>query len=137
MLTKSELRRMIVGLVEVNDANLLDQVNILSPDVCAHADHAAIRGIRDLVNQLYLGFDYLASPRFKAEIKGKSPAFSDMLRKRYTDPVRRAEWRRTYGVALTRVLDDDQAYTLTKTVEHGSLDRLRELLSALENPGFG
>ncbi len=83
---------LIVGLVEVNDANLLDQASILSPYVGTRADHDAIRGIRDLINQLYLNFNYLESPRFEAEIAGKSPAFSDMLRKRVTDPVRCADY---------------------------------------------
>jgi len=134
MLTRSELCRMIVGLIEVNDANLLEQGDILSVSVCTPSDHTVIRGIRDLMNQLYLDFDYLVSPRFEAEIEGKSPAYSATLRKRYADPVLRKELRRVYGVALTRILDDNEAYTLTKTAEHESLDRLREWLNALENP---
>lgn len=134
MLTRSELCRMIVGLIEVNDANLLEQGNILSAEVCTLGDHTVIRGIRDLMNQLYIDFDYLVSPRFEDEIEGKSPAYSAMLRKRYTDPVRRTELRRAYGVALAKILDDNEAYTLTKTAEHGSLDRIREWLHALENP---
>ena len=134
MLTRSELCRMFIGLIEVNDADLLEQGNILSADVCTLGDHALIRGICDLMKKLYIDFDYLVSPRFEAEIEGKSPAYSAMLRKRYTDPVRRTELRLVYGVALTRILDDNEAYTLTKTAEHESLDRLREWLNALENP---
>jgi hypothetical protein len=134
MLTKSELCRILVGLIEVNDADLLEQGNILSSSVCSPSDHKVIWGIRDLMTQLYIDFDYLVSPRFEAEVEGKSPAYSAMLRKRYTDPVRLTELRREYGVALTKILDDNEAYTLTKTSEHGCLDRLREWLNALENP---
>tara|TARA_R110002072_G_C7569344_1_gene500963 strand:- start:82 stop:468 length:387 start_codon:yes stop_codon:yes gene_type:complete len=128
---------MIVGLVEVNDADLLDQDAILSVDVCTPGERTAVRGIRDLIHQLYLHFDYLASPRFVDETDGKSSAFSGMLRKRYSDPVRRAECRRAYAVALANILDENDAYSLTKTAEHDSLDRLRELLNALANPGDG
>lgn len=106
MLTRSELCRMIDGLIEVNDANLLEQGNILSADVCTLGDHTVIRGIRDLMNQLYIDFDYLVSPRFEAEIEGKSTAYSAMLRKRYNEPIRRTELRRAYGVALAKILDD-------------------------------
>ncbi|WP_345689638.1 hypothetical protein [Novipirellula caenicola] len=137
MLTKPELCRMIVGLVEVNDADLLDQDTILSADVCTHGDRTAVRGIRDLMHRLYLDFDYLASPRFLAETDGKSSSFSGMLSKRYSDPVQRTESRHAYAVALANILDDNDAYTLTKTAEHDSLDRLRELLNGLENPGNG
>ncbi len=45
--------------------------------------------------------------------------------------------RRTYGMALAKILDDSEAYTLTKTAEHGKLDRLRELLNGLQNPISG
>jgi hypothetical protein len=50
MLTKLELCRMIVGLVEVNDGELLDQDAILSADVCTLDDRAAVRRIRDLMH---------------------------------------------------------------------------------------
>jgi hypothetical protein len=137
MLTKPEVCRMIVGLVEVNNADLLDQDAILSPDVCTHDDRAAVRRIRDLILQLYLDFDYLASPRFAAETDGKSSVFAGMLSKRYADPVQRKERRRQYAVALASILDDNDAYTLTRTAEHESLDRLCELLNALSNPTIG
>ncbi|MCC9602246.1 hypothetical protein LOC67_16950 [Stieleria sp. JC731] len=128
---------MIVGLVEVNDADLLDQDAILSADVCTHGDRSALRTIRDLIHRLYQDFNYLESPRFTAETDGKSVAFSRMLSKRYSDPVRRTEFRSTYAVALAKILDDNDAYTLTKPADHKSLDRLREMLNSLENPEIG
>jgi|GEM_PF-1067546 hypothetical protein len=137
MLTKLELCRMIVGLVEVNDGELLDQDAILSADVCTLDDRAAVRRIRDLILRLYLDFDYLASPRFAAETDGKSSAFSGMLSQRYADPVQRRERRRQYAVALASILDDNDAYTLTRASEHESLDRLCVLLNALSNPTIG
>lgn len=137
MLTKLELCRLIVGLVEVNDADLVDQDALLSVDVCTHDDRIAVRVIRDLIRRLYLDFDYVASPRFKAETDGKSSAFSAMLSKRYSDPVQRKECQRVYAVALGSILDDNNVYNLTRTAEHDSLDRLRELLNALRNPRIG
>lgn len=132
MLTKPELCRLIVGLVEVNDADLLDQDALLSADVCTHDDRIAVRVIRDLMRRLYLEFDYIASPGFIAETDRKSSAFSSRLSKRYSDPVQRKECRRVYAVALANIMDDNDVYNLTRTAEHDSLDRLRELLNALE-----
>lgn len=134
MLTKPELCRMIVGLVDVNDADLLDQDALLSADVCTHDDRTAVRVIRDLIRRLYLDFDYVASPRFNAETDGKSSAYSARLSKRYSDPIQRKECRRVYAIALANVLDENDVYNLTRTAEHDSLDRLRELLNALRNP---
>ncbi|MBN8599559.1 MAG: hypothetical protein J0M26_00805 [Planctomycetes bacterium] len=137
MLTKPELCRMIVGLVEINDAELLDQDTILSADVCTHADRIVVRIIRDIILRLYLEFDYVASPRFNAETDGKSSAFSAKLSKSYSNPVQRKECRRMYAVALANILDDNSVYDLTRTAEHDSLDRLRELLNGLRNPKIG
>ena len=137
MLTKPELCRMIVGLVEVNDADLLDQDALLSADVCTHDDRTEVRVIRDLIRRLYLDFDYVASPRFNAETDGKSSAYSAKLSKRYSDPIQRKEFRRVYAVALANVLDKNDVYNLTRTAEHDSLDRLRELLNGLTNPRIG
>lgn len=134
MLTKPELCRMIVGLVEVNDADLLDQDALLSADVCTHDDRTAVRVIRDLIRRLYLDFDYVASPRFNAETDGKSSAYFARLSKQYSDPIQRKECRRVYAIALANVLDENDVYNLTRTAEHDSLDRLRELLNALRNP---
>ena len=57
---------MIVGLIEVNDAGLLEQGNILSSSVCSPSDHTVIWGIRDLMNQLFVDFDYLVSPPIRS-----------------------------------------------------------------------
>ncbi len=134
MLTKAQLCRMIVGLVDANDAELVDLDTVLHTDVCAPADRGAVRDIRDLINRLFADFDYLESPRFDVEAEGKSSVYLKMLCKRYSDPVRCTEWRRAYADALGNVLNDNVAYSLTKSSNHVSLDRLRELLIAIANP---
>ncbi len=137
MLTKRELCRLVVGLAEVNDADLLDDDANLPSDVCAAADRAAIRQVRDLIHGLYHDFDYLASPLFTTAIQSKSGPYRDMLAKRHCDPVRRGEDRRRYAVALCSILDDNAAYDLTSLARHPLLDELRTKINSLVNPSNG
>ncbi|QEG42256.1 hypothetical protein UC8_42900 [Roseimaritima ulvae] len=137
MLTKREICRLVVGLSEVNDADLLDDDTSLPADVCAADDRIAVRHIRDLVHELYHDFDYLTSPLFATATQDKSLPYCDMLAKRHCDPARRTEGRRTYGVALCSILDDNEAYDLTSPANHRLLDELRLKINALANPSSG
>ncbi len=100
--------------------------SILSPYVGTRADHECIRGIPRFDQSALPEFQLLGIARFEAEIAGKSPAFSDMLRKRVTDPVRCAELR-VHTAWSSQILDDSEAYTLTKTPSW-QIGSTRELL---------
>ena len=137
MLTKHELCRLVVGLAEVNDSDLLDDDTNLPTDVCDATDRDAVRQIRDLIHGLYQDFDYLASPLFATTTQSKSDQYRDMLAKLHNDPVRRTEDRRRYAVALCSILDDNDAYNLTSLARHPLLDELRAKINSLENPSNG
>ena len=125
MLSKPELARFLIGLVEVNDADLIDDDSILSPEICAAVDRVAIRRLRDMIQHLYRDFDYLATPEFTAMANGKSDALRAMLARRWSDPERQTEQRKKLAHSLASLLSDDRAYELTPPECHKILDGLR------------
>jgi len=134
MLSKEGLLRFVVGLVVVNDGDLIDDDSLLPPDVCAASDRDVVRRIRDLIQTLYRDFDYLTSPEFARLADGKSDAYCSMLRKTWTRPEKQSRKTNEYVDSLGAVLADDCAYQLTRRTDHGLLDELRNALTSLTNP---
>ena len=134
VLSKTQLTKFLIGLVAVNDADLVDDDSILSPEICAADDRVVIRRLRDMTQNLYRDFDYLASPEFAAEASGKSDAYHRMLTKRCSDPERQREHRKNYAVAMSTLLSSSRAYELTSPDGHKILDELRSGFASLANP---
>ena len=72
MLKKTELLKMIVGLIQVNDAHLIKQDAILGGSVCLPGDRKRIRNTANIIMGLIEGYDYAKSPEFERETAGKS-----------------------------------------------------------------
>ena len=134
MLSKSCLAKFLVGLVETNDADLVDDDSILSIDVCAVNDRSAIRQLGNNIELLYREFDYTASPEFIATTEGKSDEYVAMLKKRLRDPEKRVQHRETYAQSIASMLSDDRVYELTAPNHHKILDDLRAGFKLVENP---
>ena len=134
MISKSCLAKILVGLVETNDADLVDDDSILSSDVCAVDDRSSIRQLRNNVQLLYRKFDYTASPEFIAKTEGKSDEYVAMLTKRMRDPQKRAQHRQTYARSIASMLSDDRVYELTAPNHHKILDDLRAGFKLVKNP---
>ena len=134
MLSKPELIRFLIGLIEVNDADLIDDDSLLPPEISAADDRAMIRRLRDVLQRLYRDFDYLTSPEFAALADGKSDAYRAMLTKLWSDPEKRRQQRDKYADALATLLSDDRAYDLTPPERHKMLDDLRDRFGSVTNP---
>lgn len=134
MLSKSQLAKFLVGLAEVNDTDLVTDDGILSQEICAPHDRAAVRQLAELIRNLHGEYSYLESPEFRTLISGKSDAYCDMLRKRSSTPMNNARTRKTYAEALGAILADDRAYELTPQERHETLDNVRRGFAELANP---
>lgn len=134
MLSKPELARFLIGLVEANDADLIDDDSLLPLEVCAADDRPAVRRLRDIVQFLYQDFNYLGSPEFAAMADGKSDAYHAMLRKRWSDPEKRTQQRKKYAETLATLLSEDRAYQLTPPERHPMLNEFRDVLRTISNP---
>ena len=134
MLAKSELARFLIGLVTANDADLIDEDSVLSPDICAAVDRDAVRQLRDMIQDLYRDFDYLDSPEFDALARDKSADYVNMLKRRWMEPKRRTEQRNNFADALAFVLSDDRVYELTPPDRHRILDEIRNGFAVVANP---
>ena len=134
MLSKPELAGFLIGLVKINDADLIDDNALLTPEICAADDRTAIRRLRDMIQSLYREYDYLASPEFATMANGKSDAYRAMLAKRWSDPEKRTQQRKNYADAMATLLSHDRAYELTPPERHKILDDLRNGFRSLSNP---
>jgi hypothetical protein len=134
VLSKTQLAKFLIGLVEVNDADLVDDDSILSPEICDADDRVVIRRLRDMIQNLYRDFDYTASPEFAALTSGKSVAYRSMLTKQCSAPERRNEHRKNYASAMALLLSNSRAYELTSPDGHKILDELRSGFTSLANP---
>jgi hypothetical protein len=134
VLSKTELARFLIGLVEVGDADFIDQDSLLPAGICATDDRAVVRRLRDLIQSLYRDFDYRASPEFAALSNGKSDAYRTMLAKVWNDPEKQTQMRKKYADALAVLLSDNRAYKLTMPQHHKILDDLRAGFRTVMNP---
>ena len=134
MLSQSELAGFLIGLVKINDADLIDDDALLTPEICAADDRAAIRRLRDMIQSLYRDFDYLASREFAAMGNGKSNAYRAMLARIWNDPEKRTQKCKEFADAMAALLADDRAYDLTPAEHHKIHDQLRDGLDRLRIP---
>ena len=87
--TKAEVAKFIVGLIEVNDAELIDDDRLLTPQICAADDRATLRQLRDLMVELTRQFDFTVTPKFNGMIAERSDAYRLAMVRRYSDPEKR------------------------------------------------
>ena len=133
VITKRQLLQAVVGLIEVNDYQLLSHRPALGE--IAHPDDFELVGrIARTVKSLYDDFDYTESPEFLRSIEGKSDRFAEMKRRLASDPQRRAEQRDRLAEALVELPDTTRLLALVPQRRRVEVDEITRWLSALRNP---
>ncbi len=133
MLTRNEILKMLVGLQEINDPNLIHDDAVLAEN-CLESDNVKVRAMAALVEDIYRRFDYASSPEFLRRINGKSEQHQTMHRK-LLDNVKLREAKQRLGASMTRILETDDVYDLVAVTDHHCLDQLKELAESLTDPG--
>jgi hypothetical protein len=134
LLTKREVLSLVVGLIATQDAELLATDTVLSSQVCHERDRHCIRELGFLVSTIVSSWTYESSPEFASKTDGKSKAYGDYLAKSLSHGEnRRHLLERLFG-SLTKLLDDDSAFTLVQTDHHKLLVDARCRLATLSNP---
>ena len=122
MLTKRQLISCIVGFKETNNLQVLDEPGFLDEEIVFADDVPLVRRMATITNELYDAFDYAKSPEFLRSIEGKSEAVRAMRLKLIT-PQRRAEMRKRFGDALTRIMESDEVFDLVEPSRHEQISR--------------
>jgi len=125
MLTKNEMLRMLIGLKEVNDLDLVASDAVLAAS-CHEADNATVRMMASIVEEIYDGFDYELSPEFLSRVNGKSAQVQAMHRK-LLDNEKLNEAKKRLAKAMARLLEVDEVYKLVAVTDHHRLDELKRL----------
>lgn len=129
MLNAGDVLKMLVGLKEVGDLDIVSSDAVLS-SACSAKDRPTVLAMAELVEQLLEGFDYEKSPEFKRKLSGKSEDVQAMHRKLLSaERLKRLTER--FGSSLTVLLVSNDAYDLVPVDHHAALDRLKMLASTL------
>ena len=129
MLTKEEMLKMLVGLKEVNDLDLVDGNTVLAAS-CQDSDRTAVCAMAKIIEDIYESFDYEASPEFIGKLEGKSEQVQTMHRK-LLDQSKRKEAKRRLGESITRILVSDDVFKLVRFKHHDLLVELKELVESI------
>lgn len=125
MLDATDILKMLVGLKQVDDLDVVSSEAVLS-SVCSLKNRTSVLKMASIVDQLLDVFDYELSPEFATKLNGKSAEVQAMHRK-LLSPDRRKHVLERFGRALTELLDSREAYDLVPADNHGALDELRTL----------
>jgi hypothetical protein len=131
MMQASDILKMLVGLHEVGDLDLITKETVLS-SICKTDDQPKVLAMATIVQQLMGAFDYENSPEFSAAIDGKSAAFQAMQRKLLT-PDKLEKLRTKFADALAELLVSAEVYKLLPSSGHASLDKLKTLASSIQS----
>lgn len=129
VLTRTEILRMLVGLGEVNDLDLIRSDAVLA-ESCLDSEKAIVRAMAGLIQGLFEDFDYAMSPEFLQMIDGKSPQVRAMHRK-LIGKEKQIEARKRLGESITMLLEEDDAYGLVAETYRDRLDHLKELAASI------
>lgn len=131
MLPGIEILKMIVGLKEVNDLDLLEDAVLNT--ICVASDKTTIQAMAAIIDLIYDEFDYESSPEFLQKIEGKSEQLQAMFRK-LLDKEKLNEARKRLGRSITAILNSRDAYNLVAVPHHQRLRELKELTESLSEP---
>ncbi len=129
MLKAGDVLKMLVGLKEVGDLDIVSSDAVLS-SACNAEHRSAVLAMAELVEQLLKGFDYEKSPEFQRKVSGKSADVQSMYRKMLS-PDRLKRLAERFGISLTVLPVSNDAYDLVPAEYHDALDRLKLLASTL------
>lgn len=131
MLSAGDVLKMLVGLKEVDDLDIVSSDAVLS-SACKAEDRPTVLAMAAIVDQLLDSFDYEKSPEFEAKIYGKSDDVQAMHRK-LLSPDRRKKLSARFGKSLTELLVSEEAFELVPITSHIRLNELRSLASSISN----
>lgn len=131
MLSAGDVLKMLVGLKEVGDLDIVSSDAVLS-STCRNEDRPTVLAMAAIVEQLLDVFDYEESPEFQSKINGKSDDVQAMHRK-LLSPDRRKKLLTRFGKALTELLVSEEAFDLVPSENHDRLSELRALASRISN----
>jgi len=129
MLTQVEMLKMLVGLKEVNDLDLVDD-NAVMVASCQDSDRVVVRAMAKLIEEIYDSFSYEMSPEFIGKLEGKSEQVQTMHRK-LLDQSKRKDVMRRLGESLTQILTSNGAFELVRLEHHHLLVELKELAESI------
>ena len=129
MLTRNEILKMIVGLKEVNDLDLLKSDTLLNVS-CIDSDKSTVRAMSTIIDNIFDEFNYEQSPEFIQKIKGKSEQLQRMHRK-LLDQDKLKQAHKRLGESITAILDSNDAFSLVSAVHHQQLEDLKILAQSL------
>jgi len=129
MLSPAEVLKMLVGLKEVNDLDVINDDAVLAAS-CTESDKATVRSMAAIIEEVYDSFDYEASPEFLAKLEGKSEQVQTMHRK-LLDQTKRRDAVRRLGEAITQLLSSNDAFNLVNIEQHHRLIALKELAESI------
>ncbi len=129
MLTQEEMLKMLVGLKEVNDLDLVDDNAVLAAS-CRDSDRGTVRAMAKIIEDIYESFDYEVSPEFIGKLDGKSEQVQTMHRK-LLDQSKRKDAVRRLGESITRILASNDVFELVRLEQHHLLVELKELAESI------
>lgn len=129
MLSAGDVLKMLVGLREVGDLDIVSSEAVLS-SACRTEDRPKVLAMAAIVEQLLDSFNYEESPEFQSKINGKPDDVQAMHRK-FLSPDRRKKLLTRFGKSLTELLVSDEAFDLVPSENHDWLSELRTLASSI------
>jgi hypothetical protein len=125
---RKSVLRVLVGLWQVNDLDLVSDKSVLSA-AFPKSDPQIVLAMAKIIEQIFSGFDYRQSPEFLAKVVGKSEQFRAVLEKRYQ--LKGEEISQRLGESLVEILESDNAFLMMPHGYHHLLKELKDLVLSL------
>ncbi len=129
MLNAADIIKMLVGLGEVGDLDIVSGETILSV-TCNVKDRPNVLAMATIIDQLLRSFDYEKSPEFELRIEGKSSQVQAMHRKLLSSE-RRRQLSERFGKAIADLLESREVYDLVPIANHDLLEELKTIASRI------
>ena len=134
MLSKRELIKMLVGLAQMNDSNVIDRL-VEDNEVCLKIDREKVILAMDIVDKLVRDFDYENTQEFISQLKNKSEDFVRIKRKLARDPVRIEKEKIRFNMCLASIFEKkEELLLLAPESQLYLIQNLEKILIEVENP---
>ena len=133
MLTKRHVLQSIVGLIEVNDFELLSE-NVILSEMADPADFDRIRAIAAMIKRFYDDFDYRESVEFCTFVEGKTRECEALYRRMAGDPKKAKVYRSRLGISVLDLPATAALQTLLPAAAADDLARLSAIVMEIRNP---
>lgn len=132
-LTKRQVLATIIGLIEVNDYDIIEPESGFEAEFCSPADAPTVRTLAAEVKDFHDTYDYGESALFRQELDGRGESAREMKLKIALRPEKKKEYWEQASNALLNIMENDDLRVL---LPEGDLrfSRWREMLKGLSNP---